>query len=142
MHRQGQGADAGVAISMDCRGRCMDNTFIERLCRSMTYEAVDLNELTDGYRAERVIAEWTDFYSAERPHSSLDGQTVQPSGTSSDVTEETRYEQRDTRHIADKKHRRDQDQVERDQRPNNGLHRHLAEAARNVKTDADRRRDQ
>ena len=67
--------DAGVAISMDGRGRFMDNIFIERLWRSLKYEAVYLHELTDGFRAERVIAEWIGFYNTERPHSALAGQT-------------------------------------------------------------------
>ena len=67
--------DADVAISMDGRGRCMDNIFIERLWRSLKYEAVYLHELTDGFKAERVIGEWIDFYNTERPHSALDGQT-------------------------------------------------------------------
>ncbi len=67
--------DAGVAISMDGRGRCMDNIFIERLWRSLKYEAIYLHELTDGFVAERVINEWIGFYNTERPHSSLDGQT-------------------------------------------------------------------
>ena len=63
--------DAGITISMDGRGRCMDNIFIERLWRSLKYEAVYLHELTDGFKAERVIGEWIDFYNTERPHSSL-----------------------------------------------------------------------
>jgi len=67
--------DAEISISMDGRGRCMDNIFIERLWRSLKYEAVYLHELTDGFRAERVIAEWIDFYNSERPHSALDGRT-------------------------------------------------------------------
>jgi len=67
--------DAGIAISMDGRGRCMDNIFIERLWRSLKYEAVYLHELTDGFAAERVIGEWLDFYNTERPHSALAGQT-------------------------------------------------------------------
>ena len=67
--------DAGVAISMDGRGRYMDNIFIERLWRSLKYEAVYLHELTDGFKAERVIGEWIDFYNTERPHSALGGQT-------------------------------------------------------------------
>jgi len=67
--------DADVTISMDGRGRCMDNIFIERLWRSLKYEAVYLHDLTDGFRAERVIAEWIDFYNTERPHSALDGRT-------------------------------------------------------------------
>ena len=66
---------AGVTISMDGRGRCMDNIFIERLWRSLKYEAVYLHELTDGFKAMRVIAEWIDFYNTERPHSSLGGRT-------------------------------------------------------------------
>ena len=67
--------DAGVAISMDGRGRCMDNIFIERLWRSLKYEAVYLHELTDGFKAERVISEWIDFYNGDRPHSALGGRT-------------------------------------------------------------------
>ncbi len=59
--------DAEVTISMDGRGRCMDNIFIERLWRSLKYEAVYLHELTGGFKAERVIAEWIDFYNSERP---------------------------------------------------------------------------
>jgi putative transposase len=66
---------ADVAISMDGRGRCMDNIFIERLWRSLKYEAVYLHELTDGFRAERVIGEWIDFYNSERLHSALGGRT-------------------------------------------------------------------
>ena len=50
-------------------------SFIERLWRSLKYEAVYLHELTDGFKAERVIGEWIDFYNTERPHSSLDGKT-------------------------------------------------------------------
>ncbi len=67
--------DAGVATSMDGRGCCMDNIFIERLWRSLEYEAVHLYDLTDGFKAERVIGEWIGFYNTEGTHSSLDGQT-------------------------------------------------------------------
>ncbi len=67
--------DAGVRISMDGRGRFMDNIFIERLWRSLKYEAVYLHELTDGFKAERIIGAWIDFYNTERPHSALDGRT-------------------------------------------------------------------
>mgnify|MGYP005823025533 CR=1 FL=1 len=67
--------DAGVAISMDGRGRCLDNVFIERLWRSLKYEAVYLHEMTDGFAAERVIADWIAFYNVERSHSSLGGMT-------------------------------------------------------------------
>ncbi len=61
--------DAGVAISMDGRGRCLDNIFIERLWRSLKYEAVYLHEMTDGFAAERVIGEWIAFSNTE--HSAL-----------------------------------------------------------------------
>ena len=66
---------AEVTISMDGRGRCMDNIFIERLWRSLKYEAVYLHELADGFKAERVIGDWINFYNTERPHSLHDGQT-------------------------------------------------------------------
>ena len=66
---------AEVTISMDGRGRCMDNIFIERLWRSLKYEAVYLHELTDGFKAEQVIGDWINFYNTERPHSVHDGQT-------------------------------------------------------------------
>ena len=67
--------DAAVTISMDGRGRCLDNVFIERLWRSLKYEAVYLHEMTDGFTAERVIGAWIKFYNTERPHSALDGRT-------------------------------------------------------------------
>ena len=67
--------DAGITISMDGRGRCMDNIFIERLWRSLKYEAVYLHEMSDGFIAGRVIGDWIDFYNRERPHSSFGGQT-------------------------------------------------------------------
>ena len=53
----------------------MDNIFIERLCRSLKYEAIYLHELNDGFTAERVIAEWINFSNTERPHSALDDRT-------------------------------------------------------------------
>ena len=67
--------DSGVAISMDGRGRCMDNIFIERLWRSLKYEAVYLHELTDGFAAQRAIANSLHFYDTQRPHSALAGST-------------------------------------------------------------------
>jgi len=47
---------------------------IERLWRSLKYEAVYLHELTDGFKTERVVGDWIDFYNTERPHSALAGQ--------------------------------------------------------------------
>ena len=66
---------AGIRCSMDGRGRCMDNVLIERLWRSLKYEAVYLHELTDGRAAQRVIATWMAFYNEQRPHSALGGRT-------------------------------------------------------------------
>ena len=60
---------------MDGRGRCIDNIFIERLWRSLKYEAVSLHELADGLKARRVIGEWIGFYTTARPHSALGGRT-------------------------------------------------------------------
>ena len=67
--------EAGVKISMDGRGRYLDNIFIERLWRSLKQEAVYLHELTDGFVAERVIGEWITFYNTDRPHTALDKRT-------------------------------------------------------------------
>ena len=67
--------DAGIRISMDGRGRFLDNIFIERLWRSLKYEAVYLHELADGGAARQVIGKWMTYYNAERPHSALDGLT-------------------------------------------------------------------
>ena len=66
---------AEIKISMDGRGRCMDNIFIERLWRSLKYEAVYLHDLTDGFKAERIIGDWIGFYNTERPHSALGDRT-------------------------------------------------------------------
>ncbi|QPC42768.1 IS3 family transposase [Kaustia mangrovi] len=68
-------SEAGVRISMDGRGRCMDNIFIERLWRSLKQEAIYLEELTDGFKARRVIGDWMTFYNTERPHSALERRT-------------------------------------------------------------------
>ena len=67
--------DADIRISMDGQGRYMDNIFIERLWRSLKYEAIYLHELTDGFVARRMIGEWIGFYNTVRSHSALDGQT-------------------------------------------------------------------
>ncbi|WP_299296486.1 IS3 family transposase [uncultured Tateyamaria sp.] len=66
---------AGVRISMDGRGRYLDNIFIERLWRSLKQEAIYLEEIGDGFQARRVIKKWIAFYNKERPHSALDRQT-------------------------------------------------------------------
>jgi putative transposase len=66
---------AGVRISMDGRGRYLDNIFIERLWRSLKQEAIYLEEISDGFQACRVIKKWMAFYNSDRPHSALDRQT-------------------------------------------------------------------
>ena len=53
----------------------MDNTFIERLWRSLKYEAVNLHELSDGFQAQKVISGWMAFYNSRRPHSAMGGST-------------------------------------------------------------------
>lgn len=66
---------AGITISMDGRGRYLDNIFIERLWRSLKYEAVYLHEMANGHAAQSVIGNWINFYNTKRPHSALDGNT-------------------------------------------------------------------
>lgn len=50
--------DAGLTISMDGKGRWMDNVFIERLWRSLKYECIYLNEFGDGWAMKRGIDNW------------------------------------------------------------------------------------
>ena len=64
-----------MRISMDGRGRFMDNIFIERLWRSLKYEAIYLHEIADGLTARHLIRDWVRFYNAERPHAALGGRT-------------------------------------------------------------------
>ncbi len=61
----------GVAISMDGRGRAIDNVFIERLWRSVKYEEVYLRDYTDGWRAEDSLRTYFRFYNDERIHQAL-----------------------------------------------------------------------
>jgi putative transposase len=68
-------SEHGVRISMDGRGRYLDNIFIERLWWSLKYECVYLNEFADGRDLGRAIKTWMHFYNTERPHSSLEHRT-------------------------------------------------------------------
>jgi len=61
----------GVAISMDGRGRAIDNVLVERLWRSVKYEEVYLRDYTDGWQAEAALAAYFRFYNHERIHQSL-----------------------------------------------------------------------
>jgi putative transposase len=68
-------ASAGIRISMDGRGRWMDNVFIERLWRSLKHEDVYLKGYADGLEAKAGIAEWIGFYNNVRPHQALNNRT-------------------------------------------------------------------
>ena len=61
----------GIAVSMDGRGRAIDNVFIERLWRSVKYEEVYLRDYADGWEAEAQLAAYFRFYSYERIHQAL-----------------------------------------------------------------------
>ena len=67
--------EAGVKVSMDGKGRWMDNVFIERLWRSMKYECVYLHAFETGSEARAGIGQWVTYYNTERPHSALGGRT-------------------------------------------------------------------
>jgi putative transposase len=66
---------AGVRISMDGRGRWMDNVFIERLWRSLKYECVYLHAFETGSELRAGLSKWIGYYNAGRPHSALAGRT-------------------------------------------------------------------
>jgi putative transposase len=63
--------DAGVRISMDGKGRWIDNVFIERLWRNLKYEEVYLNAYETVAAAIRGIGDYFDLYNEERPHQGL-----------------------------------------------------------------------
>jgi putative transposase len=67
--------DAGIRISMDGKGRWMDNVFIERLWRSLKYECVYLHAFETGSELRGGLTQWVGYYNARRPHSSLGGRT-------------------------------------------------------------------
>ena len=67
--------DAGVAISMDGKGRWIDNVFIERLWRSVKYEEVYLHGYTNGTEARTSLTKYFSFYNTRRSHQSLEYRT-------------------------------------------------------------------
>lgn len=71
----GELAAREIAISMDGRGRCMDNIFIERLWRSLKYEEVYLKDYASENEARAGIAKYFRFYNQERLHQSLEYRT-------------------------------------------------------------------
>lgn len=66
---------AGVRISMDGKGRWMDNVFIERLWRSLKYEDIYLREYLDLAELNAGVSAWMHFYNHERYHQSLENET-------------------------------------------------------------------
>ena len=64
-----------IAISMDGKGRCIDNIFIERLWKSVKYECVYLHAFEDGVQLYEGLKKYFDFYNRERFHQSLNYQT-------------------------------------------------------------------
>ena len=67
--------DAGVAVSMDGKGRWIDNVFIERLWRSVKYEEVYLHGYTNGTEARNSRTKYFSFYNARRSHQALEYRT-------------------------------------------------------------------
>jgi putative transposase len=65
----------GVRISMDGKGRWIDNVFVERLWRTIKYEEVFLHAYQDGREAQHRLANYIDFYNSRRLHQSLDYNT-------------------------------------------------------------------
>ena len=67
--------ERGIKISMDGKGRCMDNVFIERLWRSVKYEKIFLEEFETVTELIAGLKEYFEFYNFERPHQSFSGRT-------------------------------------------------------------------
>jgi putative transposase len=67
----GRLATAEIRISMDGRGRWLDNVFVERLWRSLKYEEVHLKAYADGREARAGVSAWITFYNMHRPHQAL-----------------------------------------------------------------------
>ncbi len=67
--------DAQVLISMDGRGRWIDNVFIERLWRSLKYECIYLHAFETGSELRVGLSRWIGYYNTRRPHSTLAGRT-------------------------------------------------------------------
>jgi putative transposase len=66
---------AGVAVSMDGRGRCLDNVFVERLWRSVKYEDIYLKGYEKVPALQAGLGVYFPYYNEERPHQSLDYRT-------------------------------------------------------------------
>ena len=64
--------EAGARVSMDGRGRYVDNIFTERLWRSVKYEEVYLNEYACPREVRQGLSRYLEFYNERRPHQALD----------------------------------------------------------------------
>jgi putative transposase len=80
-------AEADVRISIDGRGRWLDNVFIERLGRSLKYECIYLNAFETGSEAQAGIGRWITYYNGSRPHTALGGRTPAEVHTTADGLE-------------------------------------------------------
>ena len=67
--------DHGIEISMDGRGRCHDNIFVERLWWTLKHEWVYLRPAANGLEQKRSLVEFFDWYNRRRPHQALGWQT-------------------------------------------------------------------
>ena len=65
----------GVQVSMDGKGRALDNIFTERLWRTVKYEEVYLKSYESPRVARRELSQYLSFYNEERPHQALDYRT-------------------------------------------------------------------
>ncbi len=79
---------AGARVSMDGRGRWMDNVFIERLWRSLKYECVYLHAFETGSELRAGLGRWIGYYNTARPHSAHGGKT--PNEAYGAATDDTR----------------------------------------------------
>ncbi|WP_084374434.1 integrase core domain-containing protein [Reichenbachiella faecimaris] len=64
----------GIKLSMDGKGRAIDNAFIERLWRSVKYEKLYLNPPKDGTNLYLLLAEYFNYYNMERRHTGIEDQ--------------------------------------------------------------------
>jgi len=67
--------DHGIEISMDGRGRCHDNIFVERLWWTVKHEWVYLRPAANGIEQKRSLAQFFDWYNLRRPHQALEWRT-------------------------------------------------------------------
>lgn len=67
--------EKNIRISMDGKGRCLDNIFCERLWRSVKYEDMYLRNYENVFEAYHDLKKYFEFYNHKRPHQSLDYRT-------------------------------------------------------------------